>query len=156
VSGNPANTLVRPGSPGDERRLLQIDASANSSAGREQLFARACGAVADASEIALVVLVDDVIQGFLIYSQVLDEVSIHDVAVHVDSGGQGVGRLLLAQALLHMKSRGAQRCLLEVRESNRAARALYSRLRFREDGVRQNYYPAATGREDAVLMSLQL
>ena len=53
--------LVRPGSPGDERRLLQIDASANSSAGREQLFARACGVVADARELALVVLVDDVL-----------------------------------------------------------------------------------------------
>ena len=156
MSAIPANIHVRPGSPGDERRLLQIDASANASAGREQLFARACGVVADARELALVVLVDDVIQGFLIYSQVLDEVSIHDVAVHADSQGRGLGRLLLAQALLQMKSRGAQRCLLEVRESNRAARALYSRLCFREDGVRQNYYPAATGREDAVLMSLQL
>jgi len=156
VSGNPANTLVRPGSPGDERRLLQIDASANSSAGREQLFARACGVVADARELALVVLVDNVIQGFLIYSQVLDEVSIHDVAVHADSQGRGLGRLLLAQALLQMKSRGAQRCLLEVRESNRAARALYSGLCFQEDGVRRNYYPVATGREDAVLMSRQL
>lgn len=156
MSGNPANIRVRRGSPGDEQRLLQIDSSANSGAGREQLFTRACGTAADGRESALVVLVEGVIQGFLIYSQVLDEVSIHDVAVHADCQGQGLGRLLLTQALEHMRTLGAQRCLLEVRKSNQVARSLYRRLQFHEDGVRPNYYPAATGREDAVLMSRQL
>jgi len=51
---------------------------------------------------------------------------------------------------------GAKRCLLEVRASNAAARGLYRSLGFQVDGVRKNYYPAATGREDALLMSREL
>lgn len=48
--------------------------------------------------------------------------------------------------------------LLEVRVSNRAARGLYTKLGFREIGLRKNYYaPDASGfSEDALLMELKL
>ena len=45
---------------------------------------------------------------------------------------------------------------LEVRHSNRRARALYLRRGFAEVGLRRAYYPAAGGREDAVVMRLDL
>jgi ribosomal-protein-alanine N-acetyltransferase len=45
---------------------------------------------------------------------------------------------------------------LEVRPSNVAARALYADVGFREVTVRRGYYPAEGGREDAILMGLEL
>ncbi len=45
---------------------------------------------------------------------------------------------------------------LEVRPSNLAARALYADNGFRELHVRRGYYPADEGREDAILMGLDL
>lgn len=53
--------------------------------------------------------------------------------------------------------RGAERLLLELRESNQAARGLYERAGFRIDGQRAGYYRRDDGRgEDALLMSLDL
>ena len=64
--------------------------------------------------------------------------------------------LLTIRSLQQMLSLGVQRCLLEVRETNLAARALYAKLDFQLDGQRKNYYPAQNGRENALLMSRQL
>ena len=46
--------------------------------------------------------------------------------------------------------------LLEVRPSNTAARALYQRAGFLELSVRRGYYPAEGGREDAILMGIDV
>ncbi len=108
------------------------------------------------------------IAGFVVYSFVLDEACIHNVAVHPADQRKGLGRILLRAALEVARGHGVQRCCLEVRASNRAARGFYEQLGFREDGLRKNYYGGAghpgagqTGagifaREDAVLLSLQL
>jgi ribosomal-protein-alanine N-acetyltransferase len=45
---------------------------------------------------------------------------------------------------------------LEVRESNVAAIHMYLNHGFNEVGRRRNYYPTATGREDALVFGLQL
>ena len=59
----------------------------------------------------------------------------------------------IAGALLQ-KVRGSRPVQLEVRESNRAARALYASMGFIVDGMRPRYYPTVGGgREDAVLMT---
>jgi [ribosomal protein S18]-alanine N-acetyltransferase len=64
---------------------------------------------------------------------------------------------LIAGLLAWGREQGAQRVLLEVRQSNAAAQALYRALGFRTDGLRRRYYPAsASQREDAVLMSIDL
>jgi ribosomal-protein-alanine N-acetyltransferase len=39
-----------------------------------------------------------------------------------------------------------------VRVSNAPARALYARAGFREIATRHDYYPAAAGREDALVL----
>ncbi len=94
--------------------------------------------------------------GFVVMSAVVDEGSIHNIAVHPGHRKLGIGSALMAAAVTAMRRDGLHRCLLEVRESNAAARALYRRLGFRVDGRRPNYYPNETGREDALLMSLVL
>jgi ribosomal-protein-alanine N-acetyltransferase len=94
--------------------------------------------------------------GFCIFRQVLDEATLMNVAVHPDRQGRGQGRLLMDCLLRQLPSQGVSRCLLEVRRSNLGAIALYHRLGFADDGVRSNYYPTASGREDALLMSCEL
>ena len=62
---------------------------------------------------------------------------------------------LLNEILKHIKSQ-ADTVFLEVRESNAPAISLYEKLGFNQTGVRPNYYPAAKGREDALLYALSL
>jgi len=45
---------------------------------------------------------------------------------------------------------------LEVRPSNAAAIALYHSEGFNEIGRRPRYYPAVIGREDALVMAMEL
>jgi ribosomal-protein-alanine N-acetyltransferase len=69
---------------------------------------------------------------------------------------RGMGRALL-QHFIELAGRfGATRMLLEVRPSNAAARALYARAGFLELSVRRGYYPAEAGREDAILMGIDV
>lgn len=173
TSSTPAVSL-RPAKGGDERVLAAIDQLVNPDPWVAGQFADACGT--GALERALVAESDQGIVGFIVYACVVDEVSIHNVAVHPASQRMGIGRALLEAALEAARTQGAQRCYLEVRASNRSARALYQALGFQTDGLRKNYYggaghpgaghpgagrsgddlaPGAT-REDALLLSLQL
>ena len=90
------------------------------------------------------------------YSAVLDQASIHNIAVRPQWQRQGLGRALLEACLDVMRDAGLQTCLLEVRASNAAALGLYGELGFTLDGRRRDYYRVPSGREDALLMSLAL
>jgi ribosomal-protein-alanine N-acetyltransferase len=93
---------------------------------------------------------------FALFNQVLDEATLLNVAVDPRWQRRGLARSLLQQSVRELVLRGVSRCLLEVRIGNHAAIALYERLGFVRDGLRRNYYPAVDGREDALLMSLQI
>ena len=69
---------------------------------------------------------------------------------------RGLGRALLAHFIELAGRFGAARMLLEVRPSNHAARRLYAQAGFLELSVRRGYYPADSGREDAILMGLDV
>jgi ribosomal-protein-alanine N-acetyltransferase len=68
----------------------------------------------------------------------------------------GRGSALLAEAAALARRLGALNVFLEVRPSNLAAQALYRRFGFRKVAVRRDYYPAHQGREDALVLSLDL
>lgn len=91
--------------------------------------------------------------GYAVFSYVLDEAELLQVCVESELRGQRLAEQLIHAAVAQLKVLDISRMLLEVRASNRAARALYARLGFVGDGVRKNYYPTTAGREDAVLMS---
>jgi len=93
------------------------------------------------------------IDGFVVYSLAPGEGTIENMGVAESRRGRGLGRALLRAACADMRRRGAQRCLLEVRVSNVAARALYASEGFVLDGRRVDYYYTPAGREDAMLMS---
>ena len=98
----------------------------------------------------------DALVGVIASSSVIDEVTLLNVAVRRDHQRRGIARLMIQDMLGRRVADGAGRCLLEVRESNRGARALYKSLGFVVDGKRPDYYPVGEGREDAVLMSLEM
>jgi len=94
--------------------------------------------------------------GYALVMLVLDEAHLLNLSVAKPFQGQGLGRTLLAH-MIHISQRHqAANMFLEVRVSNTKAIALYEAMGFCEMGIRRNYYPTNTGREDAVLMGLAL
>ena len=147
---------VRQAAPADAAGLAILDSLVNPSPWSATQFAAACNGSPESAEHALVVEGEGQLLGFVIFSRVLDEACIHNIAVLPSRQGAGLGALLLESALARAAAAGATRCYLEVRASNLAARGLYQKFAFVPDGVRRGYYPAAAGREDALLMSRQL
>jgi ribosomal-protein-alanine N-acetyltransferase len=91
--------------------------------------------------------------GYLIFWVVLEEMHILNLAVHPDYRRRGIARRLLAQGLARARTLGAELAWLEVRPSNRAARALYQSFGFKEVGRRPHYYDDT--KEDALLLTLE-
>lgn len=79
----------------------------------------------------------------------LDEGHVLDVAVAPAWRCHGIASALLVELQARLVERGAGGVTLEVRPSNVAARSLYRRLGFVDEGRRPGYYPDG---EDAVLM----
>jgi ribosomal-protein-alanine N-acetyltransferase len=103
-----------------------------------------------------VLSVDSVIAGYGILSMGAGEAHLLNVCVDPAYRGQGLGRHLLGRLLDIARWNGAERLFLEVRPSNPLAKALYESVGFGEIGRRPRYYPARNGREDAIVMALDL
>ena len=99
---------------------------------------------------------DGDVVGHGILSLVAGEAHLLNVCVRRDVQGKGHGRELVCHMLDTARLREAEVVFLEVRPSNRAACVLYESLGFNEIGRRKNYYPAASGHEDAKVLALQL
>lgn len=94
--------------------------------------------------------------GYGVLSVAADEAHILNVCAAPHVQGRGHGRRLLRALVQQARLRGAQRLFLEVRPSNPAALALYEAEGFSEIGRRPRYYPAHAGREDAIVMAMEL
>ncbi|WPL17801.1 ribosomal-protein-alanine N-acetyltransferase [Thiorhodovibrio winogradskyi] len=100
--------------------------------------------------------VSDQLIGHGVMMLVLDECHLLNVCIHPSHQRRGLGRLLLRRLLAIARKRQAASAFLEVRASNQAALALYQAEGFNEIGLRRGYYPAAKGREDAIVMGCAL
>ena len=96
------------------------------------------------------------IEAFTLIQKVFDETHLLNICVSVKSQGKGVGKHVLNFVIEHANSISSTIVLLEVRRSNTRAQNMYYSAGFNEMSVRKNYYPAKEGREDAVLMGLDL
>ena len=84
------------------------------------------------------------------------EAQLLNVCIVPAAQRRGLGRALARHLLARAAASGAEAVFLEVRPSNKPARALYASLGFRRIGRRPGYYPAGQGREDALLLTCAL
>lgn len=94
--------------------------------------------------------------GYAILMIALDEAHLLNFAIASEWQNQGVGRAFLAHIIDVAREAGCQIIYLEVRPSNTAARHLYRKLGFQQIAIRPEYYPAMSGREDALFLGLTL
>lgn len=145
---------VRPGVASDLRAIAAIEQRA--APGPWSLSQFVASSLRDSEGSLVVESPDGATLGFAVYQRVLDEATLLNIAVLPDHQGRGIGGSLMRALLEQLRTEGVARLLLEVRRGNHPAIALYRRFGFVDDGVRRDYYPTASGREDALLMSCQL
>ncbi|SFS06698.1 ribosomal-protein-alanine N-acetyltransferase [Dyella sp. OK004] len=103
-----------------------------------------------------VLWVEGEMAGYGVLSVAAGEAHVLNLCIGQAYRGLGLGRHLLKRLLDVARWNGAQRVFLEVRPSNPVAQTLYQSAGFAEIGRRPNYYPARQGREDAIVMALDL
>ena len=94
--------------------------------------------------------------GYFVLMAAAGEAHLLNLSVAARHQRSGHGAQLLREAMALARGLGARSLFLEVRPSNRGAQALYTRFGFRKVGVRRGYYPAHSGREDALVLTLPL
>ena len=88
----------------------------------------------------MVAIEGDTIAGYCYTSVMFDESEIYDIAVAPNYRKNGVGQLLMEEAISFAKEKGAKMMFLEVASKNTAALELYKRNGFEITSVRKNYY----------------
>jgi [ribosomal protein S18]-alanine N-acetyltransferase len=94
------------------------------------------------------------VAAFLVSRLVADELHVNNIAVRDGFLRRGFGSALLKRVLEVGKEVGARIAVLEVRDSNKTAQALYASCGFRVVGRRSEYY--ADPQEDALIMRAEL
>ena len=94
--------------------------------------------------------------GYFVLMAAAGEAHLLNLSIAEPHQRRGHGAALLQEAAKLARKLGAKNVFLEVRPSNQAAQGLYTRFGFRKVAVRRGYYPAHSGREDALVLSLAL
>ncbi|HYN15128.1 MAG TPA: ribosomal protein S18-alanine N-acetyltransferase [Terriglobales bacterium] len=137
---------VRAATPADIPALLALDRGAPTAAHWSE--ADYLRLFSEAGRVALVIE-EDCVQGFIVGRDLGAEWEIENIVVASSAQRRGMGERMVRELLNLARNHGAQAVFLEVRESNRAARALYSKSGFVEGGRRKSYY--GNPEEDAIL-----
>lgn len=98
----------------------------------------------------------DAVVGYGILMLGPDEAHLLTIGIAAQWHHQGLGTQLLQYFIDLARSKQLTSFLLDVRESNTGAIYLYQRMGFKQIAVRKGYYPAMCGREDALVMRLEL
>jgi len=94
--------------------------------------------------------------GHAVISIVADESHMLNLSIEGKYQGKGYGRLFIEFLVDEARAQQVQTMLLEVRPSNTVAINCYNGAGFNEIGCRKDYYPAQSGREDALLLARHL
>jgi [ribosomal protein S18]-alanine N-acetyltransferase len=106
----------------------------------------ACGVVRDGRRLI----------GYAVLMLAAGEAHLLNLSIAAHSQRRGHGRELLHSVVGVAREHKAKVLFLEVRPSNQIGQRLYARNGFRQIGVRRGYYPARKGREDALVLALDL
>lgn len=147
-----AGFSVRPMQESDLDAVLEIENAAQPTPWSRNIFAEGIASGHDCE----VVEKDGQIAGFQVVSRVLDEAHLLNVVIAPAFQRRGLGWALINRLIERCEEKDTSVIFLEVRKSNIAARQLYEHIGFNEIGVRRAYYRSAEGREDAILMMMEL
>lgn len=104
----------------------------------------------------LVAKVDDKIVGYIGVMFVMDECHVLNIAVDTNYRKMGIATKLVTEVFKYCKEHRTTYMMLEVRVTNIPAQKLYSKLGFKDEVLRKDYYRNPNGtREDALVMSLE-
>ncbi len=169
--GSPAGLFFRPASPADVAAMRQLERQTPSAAHwprqrYESIFAgiwdqtqirRFAWVVEherDAARSKISTEVSEQLLGFLVAHQVDREWELENIVVAQALWRTGIGARLLEEFIAHVRLQHGTSILLEVREFNQVAQALYTKIGFVEVGLRKNYYSNPS--ESAVIYQLIL
>lgn len=146
----PGEIVLRPAHVGDLEPVVELEARTF-----EEPWSRLSVAAELAQKHALVLLAERAgagsagrVVGYAAFRLLPPEAELLRLATLPAQRRRGIALRLVEAGLDELASRGMRRCLLEVRRTNRPARALYERAGFRPVGARRGYYQDGT---DAVL-----
>jgi ribosomal-protein-alanine N-acetyltransferase len=97
---------------------------------------------------------EGILFGLIAFRIIADEAEILNLAVDSGRRRQGMASRLIEDVIAACKAAGVWRIFLEVRDSNRPARNLYTRMGFTEVGRRREYYRQPA--EDALVLARRL
>ncbi len=144
-------TSIRPASLDDVTAILEIENKTNQMPWSKAQFISSM----EVGHYSVVLHEDNNILGFAIYSPIIPESHLLNIAIHPVHQGKGLGDKLLQQVIFQNKTIGVKVISLEVRASNFPAINLYEKRGFCKDAIRPNYYSGSL-KEDALLMSLKI
>lgn len=98
----------------------------------------------------------DELIGYVITMPAIEEIHLLNLVVRKDWQGVGVGGAILQHVIDEAAPTKCEVIYLEVRPTNIAGLRLYEKFGFRQLGLRRDYYPAVTGREDALFLGLNI
>jgi len=144
-------TKIRPASSDDIDSIVEIENSTNLMPWTKAQFTSSM----EVGHYSIVLEYDEAVIGFAIFSPVIPESHLLNIAIDPAYHRQGLGDKLLKHVILQNKAVGVKVITLEVRVSNLFAINLYEKNGFYKDAIRKNYY-SGPEKEDALLMSLKI
>jgi len=151
-----SSVRIRPMAAADLDRLVEIAAALDHAPHWPRRVYEALLDPSSAKSIALIAEDSETraVVGFIVAGLIPPEAELESLAVSAAYQRRGVARRLYEAMADEFGRSQVREVLLEVRESNQAARAFYTSLGFVEEGRRPSYY--ADPVEDAVLMRIRI
>jgi len=146
--------LIRSATAEDLPAILAIEAKAEHAAHWPEKKYREMLESQTSRRLVLVLEERGTVQGFVIGHLLDQECEIENLVVASDFRRRGWGSKLLQSLIDAAHQAGVTAFSLEVRDSNLAARALYNRIGFVENGRRKQYYREPE--EDGILFTFRM
>ncbi len=140
--------MIGPLTENDLEEILALEQEAYPRPWSERMFRQEFG---NAVGIQRGWRLDGRLVGYVFAWVIFDDLHINNVAVAPGSQRGGIGVSMMEALFEEARSLGARRVSLEVRPSNVAAKALYTKLGFHPIAERKGYYED-TG-EDAIILA---
>ncbi|GBE08322.1 ribosomal-protein-alanine N-acetyltransferase [bacterium BMS3Abin11] len=96
------------------------------------------------------------ILAYAIFQFIVDECHLLNLCIRQEERRQGLATKMVQYLMNQARQNDMGSIFLEVRESNTAAIKLYDKLGFNEIGLRRDYYPGSSGREDALVLAHEI